>query len=80
MRPEHARLWRDGDWSGPFEGEVAYVEALGRETFLGRRRDCVLPASRAARPAQVGDTVRYGLVRDGLRFFDAETGARACDR
>ena len=29
-------------------------------------------------PAQPGDRVRYGLVRDGLRFFDPESGrARA---
>ena len=36
VRPEHARLWEQGDGLlGPLEGEVAYVEALGRETFLG---------------------------------------------
>ncbi len=34
VRPEFARLWQDG-MVGPFEGEVEYVEALGRETFLG---------------------------------------------
>jgi ABC-type sugar transport system ATPase subunit len=76
VRPEHARLWQDG-LVGPFDGEVAYVEALGRETFLGVRHDeetqlvlCVEGRS----PAQPGDRVRYGLVRDGLRFFDPESG------
>ena len=76
VRPEHARLWQDG-LVGPFDGEVEYVEALGRETFLGVRHDeetqlvlCVEGRS----PAQVGDRVRYGLVREGLRFFDPESG------
>jgi ABC-type sugar transport system ATPase subunit len=80
VRPEHARPWAEGDGlAGPLEGEVEYVEALGRETFLGVRHDeetrlvlCV--EGRSA--AQVGDSVRYGLVREGLRFFDAESGRR----
>ena len=25
-------------------------------------------------PAQPGDRVTYGIVRDGLRFFDPESG------
>jgi ABC-type sugar transport system ATPase subunit len=76
VRPEFARLWQDG-MVGPFEGEVEYVEALGRVTFVGVD-GLVLPVEgRAA--AQVGDTVRYGLVRDGLRRFDAQTGT-ALDR
>ena len=37
----------------------------------GRGWSC---ASRAAPPAQPGDRVRFGLVRDGLRFFDPESG------
>jgi ABC-type sugar transport system ATPase subunit len=76
VRPEFARPWADG-LAGPLEGRVEYVEALGRETFLGVRHDeetqlvlCV--EGRSA--AQVGDQVRYGLVRDGLRFFDPESG------
>jgi ABC-type sugar transport system ATPase subunit len=82
VRPEHARPWVDGDGLlGPLDGQVEYVEALGRETFLGVRHDeetqlvlCVEGRS----PAQPGDRVRYGLVRDGLRFFDPESGrARA---
>lgn len=79
VRPEFARLWRNDGLVGPFEATVEYVEALGRETFLGVRHDvetqlvlCV--DGRAA--AQVGDSVSYGLVREGLRFFDAESGRK----
>jgi len=78
VRPEHARPWSDGDGLlGPLDGWVEYVEALGRETFLGLRHDddtrlvvCVEGRSRA----QAGDTVSYGLVREGLRYFDPESG------
>src|SRR3954470_1437814 len=36
VRPEHARTWREGEGLlGPIEGTVAYIEALGRETFVG---------------------------------------------
>ena len=59
------------------EGVVEYAEALGRETFLGVRRDggprlvvCVDGRS----GAQPGDRVAYGLVPGGLRYFDPETG------
>jgi ABC-type sugar transport system ATPase subunit len=76
VRPEFARLWQDG-MVGPFEGEVEYVEALGRETFVGVNGLVLQVEGRAA--AQVGDTVRYGLVRDGLRRFDPKTGS-ALDR
>jgi ABC-type sugar transport system ATPase subunit len=71
VRPEFARLWQEG-LIGPYEGTVEYVEALGRETFLGIDGVVLQVEGRAA--AQVGDTVRYGLVREGLRFFDADTG------
>jgi ABC-type sugar transport system ATPase subunit len=78
VRPEHARPWVDeAGLIGPLEGVVEYAEALGRETFLGVRRDggprlvvCVDGRS-GARP---GDRVAYGLVPDGLRYFDPQTG------
>src|SRR5215210_2596633 len=78
VRPEHARPWADGaGLIGPLEGVVEYAEALGRETFLGVRRDggprlvvCVDGRS-GARP---GDRVAYGLVPCGLRSADPETG------
>ena len=47
VRPEFARLWQDG-MVGPFEGEVEYVEALGRETFWASTGSS--SRSRAARP------------------------------
>jgi ABC-type sugar transport system ATPase subunit len=83
VRPEHVRPWADGaGLLGPLEGTVEYVEALGRETFLGVRQDadtrfvlCV--EGRSA--AQPGDSVAYGVVAAGLRFFDAESG-RALER
>jgi ABC-type sugar transport system ATPase subunit len=84
VRPEHARPWvEDAGLIGPLEGVVEYAEALGRETFLGVRRDggprlvvCVDGRS-GARP---GDRVAYGLVPGGLRYFDPETGAAAATR
>jgi len=79
VRPEHARAWRDdGELIGPLEGQVAYVEALGRETFLGvdvgeDTRFVVAVEGRAGE--QPGDTLRFGLVPAGLRLFDPEGGA-----
>jgi ABC-type sugar transport system ATPase subunit len=78
VRPEHARPWADGaGLLGPLTGGVEYTEALGRETFIGVRHDdatrivlCVEGRS----GAQPGDAVTYGLVAEGLRFFDATTG------
>jgi ABC-type sugar transport system ATPase subunit len=78
VRPEHARPWADGaGLVGPLSGQVEYTEALGRETFVGVRHDAATRLvlcvdGRAA--VQPGDTVTYGLVPEGLRFFDAETG------
>jgi ABC-type sugar transport system ATPase subunit len=77
VRPEHARLWRDG-LIGPLEGEVAYVEALGRETFLGvdagpETRFVVFVEGRFS--AEPGDRVQFGLVPDGVRLFAAADGA-----
>jgi ABC-type sugar transport system ATPase subunit len=78
VRPEHARPWReDGELLGPIEGRVAYVEALGRETFLGvdagRGTRFVVEVEGRAEE-QPGDPIRFGLVPAGLRFFDAEGG------
>jgi ABC-type sugar transport system ATPase subunit len=73
VRPEFARLWQEG-LIGPFEGQVEYVEALGRETFLGLDGIVLQVDGRAV--AQVGDKVRYGLVGEGLRYFDVESGRK----
>jgi ABC-type sugar transport system ATPase subunit len=76
VRPEHARPWREG-LIGPLRGTVAFVEALGRETFvgvdIGDTRLVVFEEGRATR--DVGEEIEFGLVASGLRHFDAETGA-----
>jgi ABC-type sugar transport system ATPase subunit len=78
VRPEHARLWQPGDGLlGPLQGEVAYVEALGRETFLGvdtgtEARFVVSVAGRSS--VRPGERVSFGLVPAGLRLFDAADG------
>ena len=55
-------------------GTVAFVEALGRETFLGvdvnGSRLVVFEEGRAA--VEVGSEISFGLVREGLRYFDAD--------
>ena len=76
VRPEHARPWREG-LIGPLRGTVAFVEALGRETFVGvdvgDTRLVVFEEGRATR--DVGEPMEFGLVEPGLRYFDRETGA-----
>jgi ABC-type sugar transport system ATPase subunit len=78
VRPEHARPWsEDAGLIGPFEGLVEYAEALGRETFLGVRRDGgprLVVSVDGRSGAQPGDRVAYGLVPGGLRYFDPQTG------
>ena len=68
--------WREG-LIGPLRGTVAFVEALGRETFVGvdvgATRLVVFEEGRATR--DVGEAIEFGLVESGLRHFDAETGA-----
>jgi ABC-type sugar transport system ATPase subunit len=75
VRPECARRWREG-LLGPLRGTVAYVEALGRETFLGVDVDgtrlVVLEEGRVW--AQPGEAIDVGLARDGLRYFDPGSG------
>ena len=75
VRPEHARAWRDG-LIGPLRGVVAFVEALGRETFVGvdvgDARLVVFEEGRATR--DVGDELEFGLVPAGLRYFSPDTG------
>src|SRR4051794_22488536 len=76
VRPEHARVWRDG-LIGPLRGRVAFVEALGRETFIGvdvgESRLVVFEEGRPTR--DVGDELEFGLVPSGLRYFAPDTGA-----
>jgi ABC-type sugar transport system ATPase subunit len=83
VRPECARLWDGGGAGliGPVPGEVAYVEALGRETFVGVDcGDARLVVHHDGRSTLLpGDRVEFGLAPDGLRFFDAGPGGRAID-
>ncbi|MBE2319668.1 ABC transporter ATP-binding protein [Solirubrobacter sp. CPCC 204708] len=76
VRPEHVRPWREG-LIGPLKGRIAFVEALGRETFVGvdvgEARLVVFEEGRAER--DVGDEIEFGLVESGLRYFDADSGA-----
>jgi ABC-type sugar transport system ATPase subunit len=80
VRPEHARPWREG-LVGPVRGQVAFVEALGRETFIGvdvgETRLVVFEEGRATR--DVGETVEFGLIESGLRYFAAESGESVSD-
>jgi ABC-type sugar transport system ATPase subunit len=78
IRPEHTRLWTDDpDLHGPVDGNVVFVEALGRETLLGvecgadLRFTVMAPADIAAR---AGDPVRFGIERGRCYLFDASTG------
>jgi ABC-type sugar transport system ATPase subunit len=77
VRPEHARLWRDGgELVGPVEGVAEYVEMLGRETFIGvvTRGEVrfIVHADPDARVTQ-GEHLRFGLERGRLYLFDAAT-------
>jgi ABC-type sugar transport system ATPase subunit len=77
VRPEHVRRWNGrGDLIGPISGSVAFVEALGRETFLGvdagGARVVVFEEGRSS--AVPGDQIEFGLVPAGLRYFAADTG------
>jgi ABC-type sugar transport system ATPase subunit len=78
-RPECCRLWGErDDLLGPFEGTVEYVEALGRETFIGARATddarFVIEVDGSVR-ATIGETVRFGLRRGSIHLFAADTGA-----
>jgi ABC-type sugar transport system ATPase subunit len=79
VRPEGARPWNGaaGGWLGPVRGTVEYVEALGRETFLGVATDgarlVVHQDGRAT--VDVGDAIEFGIAPAGLRFFDPDSGA-----
>jgi ABC-type sugar transport system ATPase subunit len=77
VRPEHVRLWADG-LVGPIDGHVAYVEALGRETLVGVDTDAgarLVAAVEGRARLQPREPLRLGLVPEGLRRFDAATGA-----
>jgi ABC-type sugar transport system ATPase subunit len=70
VRPEHVRPWAEG-LVGPYDGHVAFVEALGRETLVGV--DVVgarlVAAVEGRADYAVGEPIRVGLVAEGMRRF-----------
>jgi ABC-type sugar transport system ATPase subunit len=77
VRPEHARLWRDGaGLVGPVDGRVAYVEMLGRETFIGAQTAGDAQFTLHAEPdaaVRQGEAVRFGFEPGRLYLFDPGT-------
>jgi multiple sugar transport system ATP-binding protein len=78
IRPEAARLWEaDNDGlAGPVPGTVAYIEALGRETFVGidvgdSRIAAYQPGRSNLAP---GDPVTFGILPHAVAFFAPESG------
>ena len=73
VRPEAARAWgAAGEGAvGPLRGTVAFVEALGRETFIGvdaaGSRLTLFHEGRTQ--IQPGESIEFGLVPRALRFF-----------
>ncbi len=79
VRPEDASVWNEAaSLVGPLAGTVLFVEDFGREWFAG-----IASAGAASftirgygHPIpQIGDAIRFGLRRDGLYLFDADSGA-----
>jgi ABC-type sugar transport system ATPase subunit len=77
VRPEHARLWSEGDGLvGPIAGRVEYVEMLGRETLIGivtagdQRFTALAEADTRTKP---GEEVLIGIEPGRLYVFDVTT-------
>jgi ABC-type sugar transport system ATPase subunit len=76
IRPEHAHLWRDSNGLvGPIEGQVMFLEMLGREALLGiSAGDQSFTVFAAAdEPITMGDKVSFGVERGRLYLFDPQT-------
>jgi ABC-type sugar transport system ATPase subunit len=78
VRPECARVWDPSHPTmvGPIAGEVTYVEALGRETFVGVEvGDARVVVHHDGRASLLpGDRLEFGLLPGSLRFFDPADG------
>jgi ABC-type sugar transport system ATPase subunit len=78
VRPEHTRIWSEGrGLLGPLEGTVEFVEALGRETFVGvalAEETRFIVEVEGQSTVQLGDTLRFGFDRDKIHLFDPESG------
>ena len=75
VRPEHTRLWdAEPGLVGPLDGNVEYVESLGRETLIGvetsRGARFVVEAEGHVR-AEPGEALRFGFRKGWLYLFDA---------
>jgi len=77
VRPEHARVWRDGtQLIGPISGRVEYIEMLGRENLVGV---AVTDESRLVVDADAdfgprpGDTIAVGIQPGRIYLFDPNT-------
>jgi ABC-type sugar transport system ATPase subunit len=77
VRPEHSRLWREGDGLvGPIAGRAEFVEMLGRETLIGVVTAGELRFTVLAEPdasVSAGEQVRFGLESGHLHLFNVET-------
>ena len=77
VRPEHACVWdAERDLLGPLSGVIEFVEAMGRETFIGVRceetRFTVRSEGRYV--AAIGDRIEFGVRPGCVYLFDAQTG------
>ena len=77
VRPEHTRLWHDGEGLlGPIAGRAEFVEMLGRETLIGVVTAGELRFTVHADPSasvKPGEQVWFGLEPGRLYLFDAAT-------
>ena len=76
VRPEYARLWRGRACSARSRARSSTSRRSGARRSSASTGDRVVLCVEGRAAAQVGRPVRYGLVREGLRFFDPEIGAR----
>mgnify|MGYP001821301327 CR=1 FL=1 len=68
VRPEDVRLDPEGD----FVGEITLTEPLGVETIVHIRsgEQSLLSLAPGLTAVQVGDTVRFNVIRERLHYFD----------
>jgi multiple sugar transport system ATP-binding protein len=77
VRPEHTHPWtRERPLVGPIQGRVAYLEALGRETFVGLDIGggrYLVQVGGEQRP-QIGEMLELGFEAAGMHLFAADSG------
>jgi ABC-type sugar transport system ATPase subunit len=78
VRPEDVLTWGAGELVGPIKGRVQYVEALGRETFVGvDAGEGVSFTAQVAGGERVdpGDVLELGFKRGRIYLFDDQDGS-----